>query len=161
MKLPKDFSPSFLYYLIISEYGEMESLWKDSESFHMMCSMYWERNTPVIDKLSETTEYEYNPLDDHDYDTTRVAAGNTIRDFRGDVINDRSAFNQTGYSPVTKANDTNNTTGHWDDSYKISRNGLNRYTYQQLIEQQRKVVDFHVEDYILRTWAKEMMVAIW
>lgn len=194
MLLPKAFTQDFLYNLILMEYDDMEVLYNNSELFHRHVSLFWDKNTPVFDKLSETTEYQYEPLDDHGYKshtdqtgghelgserkedgdhniTGSGNSGSTQKDF----VN---AFNQGNpASPKgtteTDANYTdtehkdwtaNNLYGenkNWDRKQDYTASGNKNHTYQDLIEQQRKVVNYHVEDLILRLWAQELMVAVW
>lgn len=147
--------------LIVGEYGEMEPLYKSTVAFRARVRMFWKENTPVYNALIATTEYDYNPLDDHDYKTHRDADGKTHNDENGENHFFHNAFNQAVSSPHDNDTGENHRDGKWEDHYDITRNGINRNTYQELIEQQRRVVEFHVEHYILRDWRKYLMVAVW
>lgn len=202
MPLPKVFTADFLYRLILLEYGEMEVLYKNTPDFYNSVLMFWEKNTPMFDKLAETTEYEYDPLVDTNYASNRVEHGknkkNTVENQRlanqgsdknngkddktGDIKDYVSAYNQgNGESlkdhRVTSDGDiwndagefensgtrdlTNDFNGEWgtETDYKVK--GLKNHTTQDLIEQERKLAMFHVEDVILKYWASEVMVAMW
>lgn len=140
----------------------MDVLYNDSETFYFYVSLFWERNTPMFNRLAETEEYTYDPLTDHKYKTHRDAEGKQHKDSQVNDTYSVAAFDQNdGYSPKDHTNTTNVSNGNWDDKYDITRDGINRYTYQQLIDQQRKSVEFHADDYILRYWAKELMIGIW
>lgn len=196
MNLPdaKYYSQEFLYNLIMLEYGDMNVLFNRTEVFELSVRMFWERHTPVINKLVETENYDYDPLDDHSYKMERIGEGTGKENLEGtegtntDITqttisgtttnNYVNAFNQqSGDSPQSRqnvnqdsgqtGNQKQNTTinrdkgDSWESKFNITKSGLNSHTYQELIEEQRRLVDFHVEDYILTHWAQELMIALW
>ncbi len=64
-------------------------------------------------------------------------------------------------STDTTSNTTDSETT--DDDYKSHKQsyGTTRHTYQSLIEEQRKVVQFDLCKWIMDKWSQEIMIAIW
>lgn len=161
MVLPIDYTAEYLYELIVLEYGEMEVLYNNTETFHRAVSLFWEKHTPVYNALEATNNLDYNPLDDQSHTVHRLGKGDNTAHSDGTGTGDRAAYNSSSYAPVAKTTDIQNSNGDWKDDITVTTTGLSRHSYQDLIEQQRNVVNFHVDDYILRDWAKELMVAVW
>lgn len=123
-----------------------------------------------VDASTTNTIYEdQSTTSAQSTDVFSVSAFNNLADEgRKDTFADRNkTVSQTSGAGTDNA--TTNVVGMKDTS-KVRTNaegtteneiGNNKYTFQQLIEQQRKVIEYDVLPYILNRFAKELLISVW
>lgn len=130
-----------------------------------------------FEKLYETTLLEYNPIENYDrheeskdvYSDT-ITGGYTDTNSGTDTTeNEISADNESGYQNDNKSTTTlgtsvtrnnNSRMGH-DDKYTSHIHGnIGVTTSQQMIEAERRVVEFNILQYISEKFGHELMIRV-
>lgn len=180
-----------LYKMIITEYMNMLVLYANPQLFKTTVKLFFLKNKDRISDLIDTTVLNYDPLENYStVETGKLdrtgTKGFTQADNRteniareGDTTSTHyvSAFNNVQGEDVEQSRDvikakekvvdTENYTSAQDTNTKDNeetrdtKKGITNLTYQDLVEKQRKVVQFSIYEWILKEFAKDLLVAIW
>lgn len=180
-----------LYNMILTEYMNMLVLYANPQLFKTTVKLFFLKNKDRISDLIDTTVLNYDPLENYStVETGKLdrtgTKGFTQADNRteniareGDTTSTHyvSAFNNVQGEDVEqnrdvikakeKVVDTENYTSAQDTNTKDNeetrdtKKGITNLTYQDLVEKQRKVVQFSIYEWILKEFAKGLLVAIW
>ena len=180
-----------LYNMILTEYMNMLVLYANPQLFKTTVKLFFLKNKDRISDLIDTTVLNYDPLENYStVETGKLdrtgTKGFTQADNRtenitreGDTTSTHyvSAFNNVQGEDVEqnrdvieakeKVVDTENYTSAQDtntkdnEETKDTKKGITNLTYQDLVEKQRKVVQFSIYEWILKEFAKDLLVAIW
>lgn len=180
-----------LYNMILTEYMNMLVLYANPQLFKTTVKLFFLKNKDRISDLIDTTVLNYDPLENYStVETGKLdrtgTKGFTQADNRtenitreGDTTSTHyvSAFNNVQGEDVEqnrdvikakeKVVDTENYTSAQDTNTKDNeetrdtKKGITNLTYQDLVEKQRKVVQFSIYEWILKEFAKDLLVAIW
>lgn len=180
-----------LYNMILTEYMNMLVLYANPQLFKTTVKLFFLKNKERISDLIDTTVLNYDPLENYStVETGKLdrtgTKGFTQADNRtenitreGDTTSTHyvSAFNNVQGEDVEqhrdvieakeKVVDTENYTSAQDTNTKDNeetrdtKKGITNLTYQDLVEKQRKVVQFSIYEWILKEFAKDLLVAIW
>ena len=180
-----------LYNMILTEYMNMLVLYANPQLFKTTVKLFFLRNKERISDLIDTTVLNYDPLENYStVETGKLdrtgTKGFTQADNRtenitreGDTTSTHyvSAFNNVQGEDVEQSRDvikakekvvdTENYTSAQDTNTKDNeetrdtKKGITNLTYQDLVEKQRKVVQFSIYEWILKEFAKDLLVAIW
>ena len=180
-----------LYNMILTEYMNMLVLYANPQLFKTTVKLFFLKNKDRISDLIDTTVLNYDPLENYSTVKTGKldrtgTKGFTQADNRtenitreGDTTSTHyvSAFNNIQGEDVEQSRDvikakekvvdTENYTSAQDTNTKDNeetidtKKGITNLTYQDLVEKQRKVVQFSIYEWILKEFAKDLLVAIW
>ena len=180
-----------LYNMILTEYMNMLVLYANPQLFKTTVKLFFLKNKERISDLIDTTVLNYDPLENYStVETGKLdrtgTKGFTQADNRTENIARArdttsthyvSAFNNVQGEDVEqnrdvikakeKVVDTENYTSAQDTNTKDNeetrdtKKGITNLTYQDLVEKQRKVVQFSIYEWILKEFAKDLLVAIW
>lgn len=180
-----------LYNMILTEYMNMLVLYANPQLFKTTVKLFFLKNKDRISDLIDTTVLNYDPLENYStVETGKLdrtgTKGFTQADNRTENISREgnttsthyvSAFNNVQGEDVEqnrdvieakeKVVDTENYTSAQDTNTKDNeetrdtKKGITNLTYQDLVEKQRKVVQFSIYEWILKEFAKDLLVAIW
>lgn len=180
-----------LYNMILTEYMNMLVLYANPQLFKTTVKLFFLKNKDRISDLIDTTVLNYDPLENYStVETGKLdrtgTKGFTQADNRteniereGDTTSTHyvSAFNNIQGEDVEQSRDvikakekvvdTENYTSAQDTNTKDNeetrdtKKGITNLTYQDLVEKQRKVVQFSIYEWILKEFAKDLLVAIW
>lgn len=180
-----------LYNMILTEYMNMLVLYANPQLFKTTVKLFFLKNKDRISDLIDTTVLNYDPLENYStVETGKLdrtgTKGFTQADNRTENIAREgkttsthyvSAFNNVQGEDVEQSRDvieaketvvdTENYTSAQDTNTKDNeetrdtKKGITNLTYQDLVEKQRKVVQFSIYEWILKEFAKDLLVAIW
>lgn len=180
-----------LYNMILTEYMNMLVLYANPQLFKTTVKLFFLKNKDRISDLIDTTVLNYDPLENYStVETGKLdrtgTKGFTQADNRTENIKREgnttsthyvSAFNNVQGEDVKQSRDvieaeekvvdTENYTSAQDTNTKDNeetrdtKKGITNLTYQDLVEKQRKVVQFSIYEWILKEFAKDLLVAIW
>lgn len=180
-----------LYNMILTEYMNMLVLYANPQLFKTTVKLFFLKNKERISDLIDTTVLNYDPLENYStvetgkLDRTGTKGftqadnrtENIARDGNTTSTHYVSAFNNVQGEDVEqnrdvieakeKVVDTENYTSAQDTNTKDNeetrdtKKGITNLTYQDLVEKQRKVVQFSIYEWILKEFAKDLLVAIW
>ena len=180
-----------LYNMILTEYMNMLVLYANPQLFKTTVKLFFLKNKDRISDLIDTTVLNYDPLENYStVETGKLdrtgTKGFTQADNRTENISREgnttsthyvSAFNNVQGEDVEQSRDvieakekvvdTENYASAQDTNTKDNeetrdtKKGITNLTYQDLVEKQRKVVQFSIYEWILKEFAKDLLVAIW
>lgn len=163
---------------IIRSLGAMRPITTDPDLYKMLLDGFFSRYSGNITRLVDTLGFEYNPLhnkdmfeEEHrhsvgDIDNTDTYDTNTD----GTNTNEVSAYDSTAYQPKAKDTIDNDVHHHAEttsdiisnvDSAKTISGKDGDMTYQEMIEQERKVVEFNIYNWIISRMRRELFILLY
>lgn len=164
---------------ICMQLAEMELVYTKPEVVKTMIGIWSSVRLPVWKAIYNTLLYKYNPIwnkdgtivEDHDLTITDdYSVTNLKTEHDGNVANEVTGYDTNTYSPNTRqvidTEDTQNgsTKNTHTDKGKITRTeggNIGVTMTQEMIRQQREVVEFNLYDYILQDFKAQFCVAVW
>lgn len=171
---------------ILKDLGAMRPITTDPDLYKMLVDNFFKKYNSNISKLCDTLDLEYNPLytkdiyhdlgeeeDRHsvgDIDNTDKYTTNTDSTNTGEV----SAYDSSSYQPKQKDTLDNDVEHSGETTSDIvsdvnSDRALSEHTvgkdgdtsYQDLIEKQRKVVEFNIYNWIIKQMRSELFLLVY
>lgn len=117
---------------------------------------------PIWDKLIDTTELDYNPIENYTRYDNFTNEG--VSDETGNGTNERevNAFDTENYRPHDKT--TGNSTAHnsyTDINTGRSHGNIGVTTTQKMIREERDVVNFNIYYYIINDFASRFLLGVY
>ncbi len=162
---------------IMRECGNMMPLYTDTTAFKYFTGIWFKSYAKIIKELIDTTEYEYNPIENYDryeegnveYDNEKNTQQTRNRNPNITTETKTSAYNSDTYQPqsTTSENGSESETIHntGNDTNTEKRNlhihgNIGVTTTQQMIDSQRNTVQFNVYNWIVSKYSSQMFVLV-
>lgn len=166
---------------LLIETWDQEVIYPDPEVLKDAITHWASLRLPVWVELQKTLEYDYNPIDnydrnvnlttDRDYDprstlTEVTSGGDTINDYTAGFNSATANANTPQSKTVSTLGSTNTRTagGHDDEKTVVSgrvHGNIGVTTTQKMINEQREVVLFSVERYIIDDFKSRFCLLIY
>lgn len=145
-KLPNGVNKDSIVNNLLAETAEFEILYPDPDFMSNMISVWSEKELPIWKKLEETLHYDYDPISNYDRKEESTNTGESL----GKVA---------GYN----ATDLVNSSGASTDVKRSARmwGNIGVTTTQQMIEEERRVSQFNISDYIIESFIKRFCLLIY
>ncbi|MBQ5918676.1 MAG: hypothetical protein IIW92_08965 [Lachnospiraceae bacterium] len=159
---------------ILSELGASRPITTDPDLFKMLFDNFFKKYSSNITKLVDTMYYEYNPLHN------KNISEEEHRQSEGDIDNTDeyhtdnttegkvSAYDSSTYQPKEQAIGDVDHTGETHSDIKSEVDTTRSITgkdgqdsYQSLIEQERKLAEFNIFNWIIKQMRKELFLLIY
>ena len=146
LRLPEDVDRKTLVNNLLAETAEFEVLYPDAEFMANMIAVWSEKELPVWEKLKSTLHYDYDPISNYDRHEESIDSGESL----GKVA---------GYN----ATDLVNSSGASTDIKRKARmwGNIGVTTTQQMIEEERRVSQFNIYDYIIESFKRRFCLLIY
>lgn len=151
---------------IMEKYGMLTPVYPEPHLFHAMIISFFNRRQMNYQKLFDTMNFEYNPLENLNREdiTTHSENEKTETTENGNTENDISAYNTSDYS-----NDSRQQTQYDSDigrgmeySHTVSSHGtIGVITNQDMIAKEREISKFNLYDYIADDFQAEFLLGLW
>lgn len=159
---------------IISELGASRPITTDPDLFKMLFDNFFNKYSGNITKLVDTMYYEYNPLHNKDISEEEHRQSEGDIDNTDEYHTDNttegkvSAYDSTTYQPKEQAIGDVDHTGETHSDIKSEVDTTRKITgkdgqdsYQSLIEQERKLAEFNIFNWIIKQMRKELFLLIY
>ena len=156
--VPEGISKANLIVNILEKAGDFSLLYPDWDFMKMMVRVWSSNELPIWEKLYETTNLVYNPIENYDrYDTIER---NSESSGRGTSVGSSTAFNTDDFKATGKTE--SDSSGEGTETVESHMHGnIGVTSSQELIEQQREVVNFNVYDYITRSFIERFCIELY
>lgn len=146
LRLPSGVNKDTLVDNLLAETAEFEILYADPEFMANMIAVWSEKELPVWEKMEETLHYDYDPISNYDRHEESTNSGESL----GKVA---------GYN----ASDLVNSSGASTDVKRKARmwGNIGVTTTQQMIEEERRVSEFNISDYIIDSFKRRFCLLIY
>ena len=163
---------------ILRSLGAMRPITTDPDLYKLLLDGFFSRYNSNISRLADTLELEYNPL--HNKDMLEEEHRHSVGDIDnsdeydtstdGTSSTDVSAYDSSSYQPKdrnTVDNDVHHsakTTSDIDstvDTAKTTRGKDGDMTYQEMIEKERKLVEFNIYNWIISRMRRELFILLY
>lgn len=146
LRLPSGVNKDIFVNNLLAETAEFEVIYPDAEFLANMISVWSEKELPVWEKLDETLHYDYDPIINYDRHEESTNTGESL----GKVA---------GYN----ASDLVNSSGASTDDKRTARmwGNIGVTTTQQMIEEERRVSEFNISDYIIDSFKRRFCLLIY
>lgn len=166
---------------ILARCGTLLPLYTNSEMFKSFSDSFFKQRNKIISKLIDTTEFDYNPIDNYDRreevhrvydeDTTNKNTTTGESNNTSSQENQTAAYDSSNYQPkdkVTGNGETKDTTtGNGSATSDITEDTTTRThgnigvtTTQNMIESERKVVLFNVYHWIAIEFEQNFFICV-
>lgn len=146
MKLPDSLDRNIFINNLLAETAEFEILYADADFMKNIIEAWSEKQVTVWNKLEETLFYDYDPISNYD---------------RNEQWEDSS--NNTGKVAAFNSEEMVNSSGLDANGKRSGRawGNIGVTTTQQMIEEQRRVVQFNLTNYIIDDFIKRFCILIY
>ena len=159
---------------ILSELGASRPITSDPDLFKMLFDNFFKKYSSNITKLVDTMYYEYNPLHNKDISEEEHRQSEGDIDNTDEYHTDNttegkvSAYDSSTYQPKEQAIGDIDHTGETHSDIKSEVDTTRTITgkdgqdsYQSLIEQERKLAEFNIFNWIIKQMRKELFLLIY
>ena len=190
MYIPADIDKELLINSITTELAEMTVLYSSPVVLKPLISVWSHKEKYNWDKLIATTKFDYNPIDNFDRTETETIKGSKSTTASGAqnattennlLVSSDNVHKQAGYntntmfdteSDVGSVNNTgtvtnnitsNSNSSDTDNTERTlhSRGNIGVTTTQKMIEQERKISEFNIYDYIVRSFKNRFCLMVY
>lgn len=146
LRLPSGVNKETLVDNLLAETAEFEIIYPDPEFMANMIAVWSEKELPVWEKLENTLHYDYDPISNYDRHEESTNTGESL----GKVA---------GYN----ASDLVNSSGASTDVKRAARmwGNIGVTTTQQMIEEERRVSQFNISDYIIESFKRRFCLLVY
>ena len=146
LRLPSGVNKDTLVANLLTETAEFEVIYPDAEFMANMIAMWSAKEVGVWERLEETLHYNYDPISNYD----RHEESSNIGESLGKVA---------GYN----ASDLVNSSGASTDVKRTARmwGNIGVTTTQQMIEEERRVSEFNISDYIIDSFKRRFCLMMY
>lgn len=159
---------------ILAECAELEALYTSPEFMSAIIGVWSNKELPVWSKLYATTQYEYEPI--FNYDRTEEetisrdteGTSNASTTSKGTNLEQVAAFNSSELQDSNQVDSEATTSGsgsnteNEDVTRKLRSYGnIGVTTTQQMIEAERKVVQFNIIDHIVESFKHRFCLMVY
>lgn len=166
---------------ILERCGTLLPVYTRSEMFKSFSDSFFKRRKNIISKLIDTTEFDYNPINNYDrieevhrvYDEDTTSENNTTGESNktNTQENQTSAYDSSNYQPKDKitgngtSSDTTTGTGSGtsdiiEDTITRTHGNIGVTSTQKMIESERKVVLFNVYHWIAIEFEQNFFICV-
>lgn len=131
---------------LLAEAAEFEIIYPDAEFMANMIAVWSEKELPVWEKLENTLHYDYDPISNYDRKEESTNTGESLGKVAG--YNATDLVNSSGAST-----DVKRTARMWGN--------IGVTTTQQMIEEERRVSQFNITDYIIESFKRRFCLLIY
>lgn len=182
IEIPDDMDKNALVNTILAHCGGNEVRYPSLPILATMIQTFFVTNKYKINKLWETTKFDYEPLVNYDLEievtrkhqgTDRTdTKGNSNNSSSGTTENQVSAFNQASYTPSSKStfSDSGKSDSTENETFQTDRNETEtRHEHgdnsarstQYMIGEERQVADFNIYNIIADMFEDEITIAVY
>lgn len=158
--------------------------------FKQLSDTFFKKWSYQITKLLNTQEFDYNPIWNRDGTTTHTLTSERAKDRNmgddfvetnsedntGTTENTVSAFDSSSYQPNDKTSDSSHTgrntgsnrditekenEGYGENYKEVSQGNIGVTSTQSLIEEERKLYEFNIYDWIVSKYEDELFLKVW
>lgn len=173
--IPMDFLDPKLFHstikdAILDECGDLPCIYRNGEQFKREVCKWFKRNRYRWEKLVETMHYEYDPIANYDRKET-VTDKSTIKssgtnNSENNSVERVSAFNSDSMTDKQSGTFNGTTIGNMDvektDARTVEIKGnIGVMTTQDMIKQQREILQFNIQDVIAREFKTRFCVLLY
>lgn len=146
LKLPEGIDRETIINNLLAETAEFEILYTEPEFLAHIISAWSTKELEVWEKLEKTLHYEYDPISNYDKHEESTNTGESLGKVAG--YNASDLVNSSGAST-----DVKRTARMWGN--------IGVTTTQQMIKEQRDIVEFNITNYIIESFIKRFCLLIY
>lgn len=176
--IPDGMDAKLIVDAIMEKYGMLTPVYPEPQLFHAMIISFFNRRQWNYQKLFDTLNFEYNPLENLNREDTTTHSeteketedNTTNTTENGTTDNSISAYNTSDYSNDSKQDTEYNSDISTDNSrergmeysHTVTSHGtIGVITNQDMIEKEREVSKFNLYDYIADDFQAEFLIGLW
>lgn len=154
MVLPDGVDKEILIDNLIYECAELEVLYPDPVWMAKIVEQWSRKEAPIWEKLLATTKLEYDPISNYDRKEEWTDTAESSGSSSGKV----AAFNAADLVEANGAETSvSNSSSHKGHTY----GNIGVTTSQQMIEEERRVVQFNIYDYIIQSFQRRFCLLVY
>lgn len=167
--IPSDIDRDTLIENILAETIELEVLYPNPTVLKNLIGVWSRKESPIWEKLYNTTQYEYNPIENYNRYEDGSAEGSSTRtntDTRGHWVAGFDAptpsGNNDGLVKQTRDQDDGTVSAENSTEHQLHAHGnIGVTTTQKLIREQREIERFNIYDIIIEDFKKRFCILIY
>lgn len=166
MTMPTGIDSDILIEAILSRCGEMCPIWTDPDFMQEMIGVWSEKWERTFEKWLSAYNATYNPI--HNYDRHEDLDGWDVSHSSGtdgtEIVNTRSAYNSSNYTPHDKSNVGGSTTSDFNSSYDHNTHmygNIGVTTTQQMLDAEYKIALWNIYENITDVFMQEFCIMLY
>lgn len=159
LTVPEDVDKSVLVNNLLRECAEFEILYPQPEALKFFVNEWAKERLPVWEKLAATLRFEYDPISNYDRreEWTDESSGST----EGTSENKTAGYNSAGSDvPESQSSASSSASGRNKRTGRAYGN-IGVTTTQQMIEEERRISEFDIENVIIQEFKKTFCLLIY
>lgn len=178
LKIPAALNKQTLIDNLLMECAELEILYPDAEFMRAAIGAWSSAEVDKWEELEKTLHYEYDPISNYDRreewtddsEGSSTASGTATSNATGTVTNKQAGYNSQTLvtSDGSESGDQSNSSTNNNSSGKSNsrhvgtvRGNIGVTTSQQMIEEQRRVVDYCIYDVIIDSFLRRFCLLVY
>lgn len=166
-EFPEDMHQVFIDNLLV-ETANLEILYPDPGFMSRMIAAWSAKQVSVWTKMYKTTKFEYDPIVNYDRteDSTdtydRTGTGNGHSDGFEAAFDTSLSTDEEGMTKTNKADTTSRSTEKTENKHHLRAFGnIGVTTTQQMIEEERRVSEFNIIDYMIKDFRQRFCLLVY
>ena len=147
---------------ILRRCGELRPNYQYTEVYKMFIDNFFAKNQTIFSKLLDTMEYDYNPIENYNRveNTTNTENRTMLSD--AERINKLRAYDAEEASERDSTTDSaTNTNNNLDTVVSTIKGNIGVTTTQQMIEQERNILQYNIVNVIAQAFQNEMCIKVY
>lgn len=146
LRVPEGVDRETLINNLLAETAEFEIIYPNPEFMESMIAAWSTKELPIWEKLEKTLHYDYDPISNYDRHEESTNTGESLGKVAG--YNATDLVNSSGAST-----DVKRTARMWGN------NGV--ATTQQMIDEERRVSEFNISNYIIDSFKRRFCLLVY
>ena len=147
---------------LLLETESMEILYPNTTFLKMAVTVWAAERKDVWDKLYATTVLDYNPIENYDRNEESESSNSGGASGSTTVTSSATSYNSDDFADTGKSVSAGNNASTSSGKYKSRIHGnIGVTTTQQMIEQERKSVEFCMTEYIINDFISRFCVGVY
>ena len=162
LDLPSGMDADVLKQNLLLETESMEILYPSAPFLKAAITVWSAERLEVWEKLYETTQLEYEPLENYDRQEESNSSNASASSGSTTVTNSATAYNSNTFADTAKSNTAGSNQGNSSGTFRSRVHGnIGVTTSQQMLTAQREVVQFCMTQYIIDDFISRFCLGVY
>lgn len=162
LALPSGMDADVLKQNLLLETESMEILYPSAPFLKAAITVWSAERLEVWEKLYETTQLEYEPLENYDRQEESNSSNASASSGSTTVTNSATAYNSNTFADTAKSNTAGSNQGNSSGTFRSRIHGnIGVTTSQQMLTAQREVVQFCMTQYIIDDFISRFCLGVY
>ena len=147
---------------LLLETESLEILYPNADFLKAAITVWAAERFEVWQKLYDTTQLKYNPIENYDRQESGASSANTSSNGSNESVSSNTSFESNTFKDVAKGTSSGGSTANSVNSFSTRVHGnIGVTTSQQMIESERNVVQFCMTEFIINDFISRFCLGVY